>query len=178
MTISLEQAPFLRRVNPTNNQAVLFSVDAIRYNVYSEENGPVRKHAIISSNLSMPSSDKQGVPHYGQIFLDQLSTVVAAHLDDSEFSVEMLAEGVNLSRTHLHRKLKSVSNMTPTTFIQIIRLTRAAELLAGGDKSVTQVAYAVGFAHLSYFARLFQERYGVLPSQYGKAIILTEEGIQ
>ncbi|RIV17290.1 hybrid sensor histidine kinase/response regulator [Fibrisoma montanum] len=103
-----------------------------------------------------------------QKFLDRLKAVVLQHLDNTEFTVETLAEAVNMSRAQLHRKLRAVANTTPTDFIRHIRLAHAAQLLQAGDQSVTQVAYAVGFDNLSYFAKVFQERYGVLPSQWGK----------
>lgn len=103
-----------------------------------------------------------------QQFLDRLSNVVTLHLSDPEFSVEALAEAVSLSRVQLHRKLKALTNTTATNFIRDIRLAQAAILLTAQTDSVTQVAYAVGFDNLSYFAKVFQEKYGVLPSQYGK----------
>ncbi len=103
-----------------------------------------------------------------QKFLDRLSAVVLQHLDNTDFSVETLAETVNMSRTQLHRKLKAIANTTATNFIRDIRLNKAADLLAEGEETVSQVAYAVGFDSLSYFAKVFQERFGVLPSQYSK----------
>jgi signal transduction histidine kinase/DNA-binding response OmpR family regulator len=104
-----------------------------------------------------------------QQFIDRLSAAIEAHLSDPAFSVEDLAEAANLSRSQLHRKLKTLLGTSATDFIRNHRLTRAAKLLQIGDQSVTQVAYAVGFDSLSYFARVFEERYGVLPSRFGKS---------
>lgn len=103
-----------------------------------------------------------------QQFIERLSAVVYQHIDNTAFSVEELAEAVHLSRVQLHRKLKAVANTTASQFIRDIRLAKAAQLLIDGELSVTQVAYAVGFDNLSYFAKVFQEQYHVLPSQYGK----------
>lgn len=104
-----------------------------------------------------------------QQFLDRLTAVVKQQMDNADFTVEALAEGVHMSRTQLHRKLKALTNTSATNFIRDLRLAKAAELLRRGDDSVTQVAYAVGFDNLSYFAKVFQEQHGVLPSQYGKS---------
>ncbi|QKZ14740.1 ATP-binding protein [Spirosoma sp. KUDC1026] len=109
------------------------------------------------------------LPTAEQLFLDRLSTVVDQHLDDASFTVEDLAEAVHLSRVQLHRKLKAVASTTATQFIRDIRLARAAQLLTENRQSVTQIAYAVGFDNLSYFSKVFQERYGVSPSQYTKS---------
>ncbi|NEU70286.1 response regulator [Spirosoma agri] len=102
-------------------------------------------------------------------FVEQLTDVVHRHIDEPAFGVEVLAEAVNLSRSQLHRKLKVVLNTSPVNFIRKVRLARAAELLAGGEENVSQVAYAVGIDNLSYFSKVFQEQYGVLPSHYKRA---------
>ncbi|MFD2574558.1 ATP-binding protein [Spirosoma soli] len=100
-------------------------------------------------------------------FLDRLRTITRTHLDDPNFGVETLSEAVNLSRSQLHRKVKALTSTTVVQLIRDVRLERAAELLRAGNESVTQVAFSVGFENLSYFARVFEEQYGVLPSQYG-----------
>ncbi|WP_020597956.1 hybrid sensor histidine kinase/response regulator transcription factor [Spirosoma panaciterrae] len=110
-----------------------------------------------------------------QKFLDRLSDAVLQHIDDPTFNVEALAEAVNLSRVQVHRKLKALTSTTATNFIRDIRLAQAASLLTAQTDSVTQVAYAVGFDNLSYFAKVFQEKYGVLPSQYGKQPLTESE---
>lgn len=104
-----------------------------------------------------------------QKFLNRLTDVVLQHIDEPDFSVEALAEAVNLSRVQVYRKLKALTDTTVTNFIRDIRLAKAATLLTTQTDSVTQVAFAVGFDSLSYFSKVFQEKYGVLPSQYGKS---------
>ena len=103
-----------------------------------------------------------------QQFIDHLTSLVMQHLDQADFTVEALADGANLSRVQLHRKLKALTNASATDFIRHTRLAKAAELLQIGEEPVTQVAYMVGFDNLSYFAKVFQETYGVLPSQYNR----------
>ncbi|QIP13699.1 response regulator [Spirosoma aureum] len=104
-----------------------------------------------------------------QKFLDRLTVVVNQNLSNPNFGVETLADAIGLSRAQLYRKLKALTNTTAIDFIRELRLAKAADLLTQGEESVTQIAYAVGFENLSYFAKVFQERYGVLPSQYGLA---------
>jgi signal transduction histidine kinase/DNA-binding response OmpR family regulator/ligand-binding sensor domain-containing protein len=105
-----------------------------------------------------------------QKFLDRLSVVVLAHIDNAAFTVEALAEAVNMSRAQLFRKLKALTNTTASNYILNIRMVKAAQLLKEQEVSITQVAYAVGFDNPSYFTKVFKERYGVLPSQYGKSL--------
>ncbi|NID12945.1 response regulator [Fibrella aestuarina] len=130
-----------------------------------------RLYAWFSTHLKSPARTELVTPTpltAEQRFIDRLTAIVQAHLDDTNFSVEALAEAANLSRMQLHRKIKALTNSNATNFIRDIRLATAARLLRTGDQSVTQVAYAVGFDNLSYFAKVFQEQYGVLPSQYSK----------
>ncbi|GAB4056414.1 two-component regulator propeller domain-containing protein [Spirosoma litoris] len=121
-----------------------------------------------SAANSTTSKTSPALPLADQKFLDRLSAIVDQHLSDPAFNVEAFAEAANLSRTQLNRKLKAISDTSPTNFIREMRLAKAAELLLEGDESVTQIAYAVGFDNPSYFTKLFQEHYHTLPSQYGR----------
>ncbi|WP_332368517.1 response regulator [Spirosoma telluris] len=103
-----------------------------------------------------------------QKFIDHLTNTVLQQLENPAFGVEELAQAANLSRSQLHRKLKAIVNSSPTDWIRQIRLSRAAELLKTGEQTVTQVAYMVGYESLSYFSKVFQEQYGLLPSQFSK----------
>jgi AraC-like DNA-binding protein len=55
--------------------------------------------------------------------------------------------------------------------IIFIRLKRAAELLAGHSDNVTQIAYSVGFASLSYFNKCFKEQFGMTPGQFAGELL-------
>ncbi|WP_080056534.1 hybrid sensor histidine kinase/response regulator transcription factor [Spirosoma aerolatum] len=118
---------------------------------------------------TLPLASREPVPALlvsEQQFIDRLTQVVNQYIDEPALSVEMLAGAVNMSRSQLHRKLKAVLDTSPTNFIRKVRLIKAASLLVEGNQSITMVAYAVGFDNLSYFAKVFQEEYGMLPSHY------------
>ena len=101
-------------------------------------------------------------------FLERCLRTVEDNLHDSEFSVEQMQREIGMSRMQLHRKLKALTNQSTTEFIRGIRLQRAAQLLQQTNVQVTEVAYDVGFNHLSYFAKCFKEKFGVAPSDYPK----------
>ena len=100
------------------------------------------------------------------IFLNKLTDFLESHLDNTELSVEMLAAGMALSRSQLHRKLKSLTGKTPTDFIKNFRLQRARQLLEKGYGNMAEIADAVGISTPSYFSRIFIEAFGVSPSQW------------
>lgn len=111
--------------------------------------------------ISLTSNDEK--------ILERIMKVVNDHLSDPELNVEMLAAEVGLSRVHIHRKLKELTNLAPREFIKNIRLQQAAVLLAEDKKlSVSEVAYAVGYSNLSHFSSSFREKYGISPKEYSQ----------
>ena len=97
------------------------------------------------------------------IFITRFKEVVEARLADSDVSVEDLAADMNLSRVQLYRKVKAVSGSSPVELLRTARLNRAYQILLTTDKSVSEVAYAVGFTAPSYFTKCFKEEYGMVP---------------
>jgi len=91
-------------------------------------------------------------------------------MDDPEFGPDKLARLMAVSRSHLNRKLSAIMGLHTNEFIRIMRLNRAAELLQAGTGSVSEIAFQVGFEHLSYFARSFKKQFGVIPSRYRRKI--------
>ncbi|MDH6304672.1 signal transduction histidine kinase/ligand-binding sensor domain-containing protein/DNA-binding response OmpR family regulator [Parabacteroides sp. PF5-5] len=98
--------------------------------------------------------------------MERIMKVINNNLSNPELSVESIADQVGISRVHLHRKLKELTNQTTRDFIRNIRLKQAADLLAGKNLSISEVAEATGFTNLGHFSNAFKELYGVPPSTY------------
>ena len=101
-------------------------------------------------------------------FITRFKEVVEARLEDSDVSVEDLAADMNLSRVQLYRKVKAVTGSSPVELLRTARLNRAYQLLLTTDKSVSEVAYIVGFTAPSYFTKCFKEEYGMVPGDVRK----------
>lgn len=100
-------------------------------------------------------------------FLRQAISCVESHLADTEFNVERFAEVMCMSRMNLYRKMMEQTGLTPSVFIQDIRLKKAASLLDNGPKMpVAEVASRVGFSSSGYFSKCFKKKFGVLPTEY------------
>lgn len=95
-------------------------------------------------------------------------SIVDKNLSNSEFTVEELASNLKLSRTHLHRKLKSITNQSATEFIRSIRLKHAVGLMKEDKYIVKEIGFAVGFNSHNYFTKAFKKQYGVSPSEFIK----------
>jgi AraC-like DNA-binding protein len=98
--------------------------------------------------------------------MERIMKVVNLNLSNPELTSELIAQEVGMSRVHLYRKLRELTNQTARNFIYNIRLAKAAELLAQKKCSVTEVAEMVGFTNASNFASMFKRMYGVSPSTY------------
>ena len=101
-------------------------------------------------------------------FLARFREVVEARMEDSEVSVDELAAEMNLSRVQLYRKIKTITGSSPVELLRTTRLKRAYQMLLTTDKSVSEVAYAVGFTAPSYFSKCFKEEYGMVPGDIRK----------
>lgn len=98
--------------------------------------------------------------------MEKVMKIINEHIADPKLNVEMISSEVGISRVHLHRKLKELTNQTTRDFIRNIRLHQAAELLASKNLSVSEVADATGFTNLSNFSNAFKELFGISPSEY------------
>ena len=101
--------------------------------------------------------------------LERIMMVINKNIDNTELGVDEIADTVGISRVHLHRKMKELTGQTPSDFIRGIRLRKAAQLLAKGGMSISQVVYACGFGSAANFSTLFKKVYGVTPSEYMKS---------
>ena len=98
------------------------------------------------------------------LFITRFKEVVEARLQDSELSVEDLAADMHLSRVQLYRKVKTVTGSSPVELLRAARLNRGYQMLLTSDKTVSEVAYAVGFTAPSYFTKCFKEEFGQSPT--------------
>lgn len=120
------------------------------------------------TNPNIPLIKQVVLKSSDQILLEKITRIINQNIDNPDLNVEMLAEGVGMSRVHMHRKLKELTNQSARDFIRTIRLRQAAELLSNQKLTVSEVAYALGFSNLSHFSNTFREFYGVSPKEFGE----------
>ena len=98
------------------------------------------------------------------IFIGRFKEAVEKRLSDSELSIEHLAADMNLSRVQLYRKVKTITGSSPVELLRTARLNRGYQLLLTTDKTISEVAYAVGFSAPSYFTKCFKDEFGQSPT--------------
>lgn len=101
-------------------------------------------------------------------FIEQCTKIILDNLDNTEFSINSLAQELNMSRTSVFTKIKGIMGMTPNDFIKVTKLKTAAKLLAEGKYRISEITYIVGFSSSSYFAKCFQKQFGILPTDFVK----------
>ncbi len=101
-----------------------------------------------------------------QEFLEKTLKIIEKSFEDEDFSVDILAEQMNMSVSQLNRKLNALIDQPPGQLIRTFRLQRAAKLLKQNSGTVAEICYKVGFNDQAYFARAFKKQFGVSPSEY------------
>ena len=98
-------------------------------------------------------------------FISELQGQLEKQYSDENFSVENLAEEMNMSRSNFYRKIKALTDMAPNDYLKCYRLNKAAEMLRKGYR-VSETCAQTGFNSSSYFAKCFKAQFGMSPKEW------------
>ncbi len=101
-----------------------------------------------------------------EVFLKQAIAKVEAKLSDELFDFDQFAMDMATSKSTLHRKLKSLTGLSPGEFIRNVRLKHAVQMLTNNTGNISEIAFAVGFNDPKYFSRCFKAEYGMTPKEF------------
>ncbi|MCL1820506.1 MAG: response regulator [Oscillospiraceae bacterium] len=96
---------------------------------------------------------------------------IQAHFTE-RITLDDVAGAVKLNRSYLSRLFKHETGGHMFGFINDLRMKKAAELICGGDITVSEVAEAVGIDDQFYFARVFKKHFGIPPSEYRRQLTI------
>jgi signal transduction histidine kinase/ligand-binding sensor domain-containing protein/DNA-binding response OmpR family regulator len=119
--------------------------------------------------LVQPSSTATG-ENVDDKFIRKVMNIIEANISNPDFSVEMLSDEVGMSSTHLYRKLKSTTQLSPNDIIRKYRIKKASLLLGNKEGNISEIMYEVGFSNLSYFSKCFRAEFGVTPKEYQQKV--------
>ena len=100
------------------------------------------------------------------IFLANVMNKLEEKIGDENFTIDSLADSLNISRTMLYRRISNITGLSPVEFIKEVKLKRAAQLLETGSFNVTEVCFQVGFQDARYFSTCFKKQFGISPKAY------------
>tara|TARA_R110002033_G_scaffold134052_5_gene173968 strand:- start:30166 stop:31356 length:1191 start_codon:yes stop_codon:yes gene_type:complete len=105
-----------------------------------------------------------------QSFVRQLNLLIKENLDDSNFSVENLADALNISRVQLYRKVKALLDVNVSDYISNYRLDKSKFMIETTNLSMSEIGYSTGFSSPNYFSTAFKSKYGLTPGAYKKSL--------
>ena len=116
-------------------------------------------------NVSEDKSSPSGLNLQDLQFVERLQKFVEENMRDEEFSIDTLAEQLNMSRSSFYRKIKALTGQAPNDYLKTARMNQAAKLLREGLRP-SEASERVGFTSSSYFAKCFRDQFGCLPKDY------------
>jgi len=91
-------------------------------------------------------------------------------LNDSlleDWTLKSMADHCNLGITQFSKYCKEITNCSPSTYLNALRLKKASDLLSNRrGLSITEVAFRAGFSSPQYFTSSFKKQYGLAPQAY------------
>ena len=97
--------------------------------------------------------------------LVKLRSFILKNINDPDLNGDKIGSHFALSRVHLYRKLKALTNLSISEFVKNMRLEKARELLKENKMNVSEVADFTGFTSVSLFSRSFKQAFGQSPSK-------------
>lgn len=130
----------------------------------------IRVHSILKNYLlRRTAKESEDLQTADEQLSQVLEKAIDEHLADSKLSAERLSELTAMSERSIYRQIKSIFGMTPAQFIKEKRLDRARKILMSEHrKTVSEVAFSVGYGNARTFSKHFFDRHGKYPSEYLK----------
>ncbi len=114
-------------------------------------------------NINISSMEYNSID---EVFLRTAVNKVETKLADEVFDFDQFAIDMATSKSTLHRKLKSLTGLSPGEFIRNIRMKHAVQMLNNNIGNISEIAYAVGFNDPKYFSRCFKAEFGMTPKEW------------
>ncbi len=98
-------------------------------------------------------------------FIVQLTRTIEENLTDDNLSLNFLCDKMCVSRMGLYRKIREITQMTPSEYIRQVKLRHATHLLKTTGMTIQEIMYCSGFNNKSYFYREFAKAYRMSPKE-------------
>lgn len=137
---------------------IIIALVSLAYRFYLQK---VMVNEEVAKDVVVPAD----TPKAESPFLERFRSILQQNLHDADFTVERIGEEMGMSRVQLYRKVKQLSGMTPVELLRKSRLVRGRQLLETTDRSISEIAYDIGFSAPSYFTKCFKDEYGISPGE-------------
>jgi signal transduction histidine kinase/DNA-binding response OmpR family regulator/ligand-binding sensor domain-containing protein len=149
--------------------------DAYLTKPFSPQELAVRIQKLIALRQLMQTRYQNGIPEYQNgkeefqkedEFIIELRHYILDNIEETDLSGDRLGKHFGMSRVHLYRKLKALTNQSISEIVRATRLKKAVELLKEGEFNVSEITYQTGFSSVQHFSRTFKKEFGKSPSEF------------
>ncbi|MBU2974979.1 helix-turn-helix domain-containing protein [Zobellia sp. B3R18] len=159
------------KITLENSQKIAALIEEIIKKSSANTNKPARPliFDLYENNINVQEMcsgevDPKKISQTDKAWLLDLEKVVFNEPNPDQLSLFALAFEVSVSERQLHRNIKKFLSLTPNKYIRILKLHKAKNLLEEYTyRTISEVAYAVGFQDAHYFSKLFYKQYGKMP---------------
>ena len=133
-------------------------------------NNLVRSRALLRNTFMKDThseSELLGTTPLDQKFLRDCNSYIDSRLNDTDFSVDDMAQALMMGRSTFFNKFKDLTGMTPNEYVLAHKIKLSAVWLKEKrDLQIADIAYRLGFSSPRYFSHCFKNRYGVTPKEF------------
>jgi signal transduction histidine kinase/ligand-binding sensor domain-containing protein/CheY-like chemotaxis protein/AraC-like DNA-binding protein len=142
-----------------------FEPDLLRIRIENILNNTLKNRQRFSKNIDI-SAKELTISKIDEDFMGKVTRVLDEKMQDEYIDIDGLSKELGVSTSHLYRKIKGITGLSPIDFVNTYRLKRAAHLIVTTDMNISEIAYKVGFNNPNYFSRIFKKHFEVSPSQF------------
>lgn len=166
------------RIGADNYISKPFDIDILRSIILSTiRNKENLKQRIYSINVNQLQTDTS-LCNAEEEFIIKLNRYIETNIANEKLNLSDIADHMNMSRSLLHNKMKTILGTNISTYINNIRIERSKRLLTSKNESLSNIAYEVGFSSHAYFSTVFKKYVGMSPASYRSMIETTNSNIQ
>ena len=103
-------------------------------------------------------------------FLTRLMDITEKLWNEEAININDFGKQMGLSKAQLYRKITALTGYAPSQFLKEYRLNKAIGFIEKQQGNISQIAFETGFSNPSYFSKCFQQRFGILPSDFAKSV--------
>lgn len=131
----------------------------------SPDTAPLPAPAEVAESQRTPALPKVGNADPDNEFYARFLQIFQEEISNPNLNIEQLASKMGLGHSQFYRKIKALTNYTPVELMRQLRLKQARHLLTTTTRSVSEIAYEVGFSSPAYFTKCYRTAFGQTPSE-------------
>lgn len=116
-------------------------------------------------NKRLPVRQFSPINNIDDEFYNRFLIIIQEEMSNANLNIDMIASKMGLERSQFYRKIKALTNYAPVELIRLMRLQRGRMYLISTNKTISEIAYEIGFSTPAYFTKCYREAYGETPTE-------------